>query len=689
MVTTALEGGRPTESRHEVSSMIRMLRSHASRMASAAALATALLLTSACGGSGPDTPPAAPVKGASPHAQALSSGASCALPGVHAKHLNAFACATCHPVGATYGFDVPYTFPGGTTTAGGTIVPRTATTPTSCTVACHYPKGAPAKSIEWTVPGPLACTACHETAALPAGHPPVSANATRAECEACHQTSSHLQGTVALVAHAASWTNPASPDFHASSANAGLASCQGCHGQELTGGRTGVSCAQCHDVNLPAGVTSWKVSCTMCHGGTDNATGAPPATTWGHADDPVRAGAHTSHVTASTLAPAFDCGVCHVKPVDALASGHIDGDTASVAFAGLATTTGVAPSWDRAAATCASTYCHGATLSGGTNTQPSWTTVDGSQAACGTCHGIPPSVLHPAVTGGPSACNPCHPATVDASGAVIPPSAGGKHLDGLVEAEGGHAPEWMDPASSAFHARSANASLASCQGCHGQDLAGGTSGLGCGQCHDLDLPAGVASWTVNCTMCHGGTDNPTGAPPRATWGNRTPGDTTNVRIGAHAAHVATNQVSAPFACDACHVKPADALAPGHVDGSTADVRFAGGQGTWDRATATCASTYCHGATLPGGTLKTPRWTKVDGTQDACGTCHARLPESGEHLPHIFVLNIDCYGCHPGTGTWPVSVNPSTHVNGVKEVRAYDGTTVNGWDCATCHDHRGW
>jgi hypothetical protein len=54
-----------------------------------------------------------------------------------------------------------------------------------------------------------------------------------------------------------------------------------------------------------------------------------------------------------------------------------------------------------------------------------------------------------------------------------------------------------------------------------------------------------------------------------------------------------------------------------------------------------------------------------------------------------VLNIDRYGCHPGTGTWPVSVNPSTHVNGVKEVRAYDGTTVNGWDCATCHDHRGW
>ena len=70
----------------------------------------------------------------------------------------------------------------------------------------------------------------------------------------------------------------------------------------------------------------------MCHGGTDNQTGAPPRTTWGQGADPVRVGAHTSHLSGSSIAPAFDCGVCHVKPADALAAGHIDQSTASVTF---------------------------------------------------------------------------------------------------------------------------------------------------------------------------------------------------------------------------------------------------------------------------------------------------------------------------------------------------------------------
>jgi hypothetical protein len=56
-------------------------------------------------------------------------------------------------------------------------------------------------------------------------------------------------------------------------------------------------------------------ACTGCHGGTDNATGAPPRATTGEtATSSARVGAHTAHVSGGPLALAFDCGECHVKP---------------------------------------------------------------------------------------------------------------------------------------------------------------------------------------------------------------------------------------------------------------------------------------------------------------------------------------------------------------------------------------
>ena len=207
---------------------------------------------------------------------------------------------------------------------------------------------------------------------------------------------------------------------------------------------------------------------------------------------------------------------------------------------------GSVPAWDRTTATCSSTYCHGATLAGGTNTAPLWTGGP-SQATCGSCHGVPPPAPHPAsdLTG----CVACHPETMDAGGALIPPSLGGKHVDGIVEAAGAHDAAWMDQASAGFHAYPANANLQSCTACHGATLAGG-SGPACSSCHD-----GVtANAWGGCTMWHGGTANQTGAPPRATWGNGSA-----VAVGAHSSHVGTNPVSGPIACAECHATPADAL----------------------------------------------------------------------------------------------------------------------------------
>jgi predicted CxxxxCH...CXXCH cytochrome family protein len=627
--------------------------------------------------------------------------------GAHASHVAgtalapAFDCGVCHvkpaDVFSAQHLDGPTASVAfsGLAVQGATPAPWDRNSPTCTNTYCHGATlaGGTHKTPDWTrVDGTqAACGTCHGVPPS-APHPAVSGNLTG--CSGCHPGTmdasgamirpsaggEHLDGIVQRSrGHEPAWMDSASPGFHAYSANAGLGACQACHGPTLEGSGSLRGCDACHDgTQRPA----WG-SCTMCHGGTQNQTGAPPKATWGNGADPVRTGAHSAHVTGATLGAPIACGECHLTPADPFAPLHLDGSTATVIFGTLASN-GVTPApWARGTPTCSSTYCHGATLSGGSNKTPDWRVADGTQAACGTCHGVPPPAPHPAVSANPSGCSVCHPETVAGNGSIIPWSLGGKHLDGGVQIASGHGTGWMDPAAPGFHAYSANGGLASCQACHGQDLQGGIAITSCSQCHG-------ATWMTRCTMCHGGTQDSTGAPPKATWGNRTPSDTTNVRIGAHAAHVVTAKLSAPFACDVCHVKPADALAPGHVDASTADVRFAGvaGQGTWNRTTATCSNTYCHGATLPGGSLKTPKWTKVDGTQDACGTCHESLPQSGEHLPHIFTLNIDCYSCHPGTGSWPVSVNPTTHVNGVKEVRAYDGTPVNGWDCETCHDHRG-
>jgi predicted CxxxxCH...CXXCH cytochrome family protein len=196
-------------------------------------------------------------------------------------------------------------------------------------------------------------------------------------CEACHAC-----GVKSPDGHAASWMDPASTDFHATSANRGLAACQSCHGQALdgVGGTAEVSCASCHGAE-------WKTDCTMCHGGTEDATGAPPKATWARLTDPVAVGAHRSHVAPNPVGAVSTCAECHPVPADVFSAGHVDG-TVAVRFAGPVS--GLkGGTWNGAATpTCSSTYCHGNFIAGKKTNAPSWTGTN--QAACGTCHNARP-----------------------------------------------------------------------------------------------------------------------------------------------------------------------------------------------------------------------------------------------------------------------------------------------------------
>jgi predicted CxxxxCH...CXXCH cytochrome family protein len=405
--------------------------------------------------------------------------------------------------------------------------------------------------------------------------------------------------------------------FHAASANQGLANCQQCHGAKLDGlgGTAAVSCASCHGA-------SWATTCTMCHGGNDDATGAPPKATWANGGDAVRVGAHTAHLSAThALANPVACATCHTVPADAFEARHIDGATAEIKFAGLAAR-GVTPSWDRASATCSSTYCHGATLSGGAQKAPVWTTLDGTQRACGSCHGAPPANAYHTRTD--LSCGSCH--TGYSAAAVVART----HVDG-----------------------------------------------------NLD-------YSVTCTSCHGDSARAASgaAPPAGTHGETA---TTSRAVGAHLKHLQGGSWTNGIACSECHAVPTSMLhANNTVDISWGPLARAGGSApAWNRTSNTCSSNWCHGAKLTGGTDTTPIWTRVDGTQDACGTCHGRPPSSGEHGEHRGEAS--CGDCH-ATGYSTTAVNKTLHVNGVLDVK---GARIRSWDPVTrrcyptCHGSESW
>ncbi|WP_242360177.1 CxxxxCH/CxxCH domain-containing protein [Anaeromyxobacter sp. SG17] len=568
-------------------------------------------------------------------------------------------------------------------------------------------------------------------------------------CEACHPC-----GTRSPDGHGVTWMDQASPEFHAASANRDLASCKPCHGANLdgVGGSVTVSCAQCHGA-------SWKTTCTLCHGGTDGTTGAPPKTTWGNASDAVRIGTHTSHVAAAhALAGPVGCAICHPVPADALSAGHADATTATVAFTGLAVQGVIlTPTWDRAQATCSNTYCHGATLAGGASRTPIWTVTDGSQRACSACHGAPPPPPH---VQNP-ACGECHSgygaATVNAalhvdgkidatvtctschgSAANAAPPRGTRgetltsqravgahqtHLAGSAISNPLACTECHVVPTTTSHAdgpvQLAWGPLASARGavpgfdpvaltcanyCHGQTLAAGGASttplwtkvdgtqVTCGSCHGAPPPAphtqnpacelchvGYTATSVNlathlngaldvksmtCTSCHGSVQN--AAPPYGTRGETA---TTDLAVGAHQQHLAGGVVSNPIACGECHLVPA---AMDHADGGVGLAWGAlasrnGAIPQWDRATATCSSTYCHGQFVGGNPLNAPAWTTVNGTQAACGTCHGAPPPA----PHP--QNAACEGCHSGYTASSVAL--ATHVNGTVEVAL---------SCNSCH-----
>ncbi len=411
-------------------------------------------------------------------------------------------------------------------------------------------------------------------------------------------------------------------------------------------------------------------TCTACHGGTNDDTGAPPKDLKGlTATTLISVGAHTAHVKAGSLAAAIDCSACHVKPAAVTAPGHLDGST-TITWGGVSGAKGASPSWNRATATCSNVYCHGATLSGGTNVAPRWTTVDGTQAACGTCHGLPPA-NHPALAIGATTatCNTCHPETVRADGSID--AGSGRHVNGVADGFTGHPAGWLDVTSADFHGTPAASNPIACRQCHAVAPPATVSAVTCTKCH---VNAGAGDWSMSCTSCHGSGEE--AAPPRDLSGNTA---STFLGVGAHQSHVlGTHRFAEPLDCTSCHAKPSAISSAGHLDGTVQVTGYTGSDPDlaaavtapgWSRASASCATSYCHGsaAGLGGGAVPSPSWTRVDGSQVFCGSCHG-LPPTGHPALAAGSDVRTCGACHPGSvkDDGSIDVAAGKHLNGRRD-----------------------
>ncbi len=538
---------------------------------------------SSCHGSAENPAPPTSLKG-------LTATTELAV-GAHQTHLRggllraAIACQECHVVpgktndpGHLYKDHADVTF-GPLASANGST-PSWDRQSATCATYCHGAtmKGGVTTAPVWTrVDGTQAsCGTCHGIPPPPeSGHPAVAKG--MAGCIDCHADTVRADGSI-----------------------------------DVAGGK-----------HIDGQVQVSGVTCTSCHGSTSSI--APPHGTHGEtATTTLAVGAHQSHLNDSAIRQAVACSECHLVPSSPTHSNGV----VDLTFGPLATTAGAQPSFDASQATCASTYCHGSTLNaGGSNTTPIWTRVDGTQAACGTCHGLPPpaSTGHPTVTSGLAACVSCHPDTMNADGTVN--VAGGKHMNGVVDAAG-----------------------------------------------------------LSCTSCHGDATRSTNpaAPPKGTKGETA---TTARAVGAHQSHLTANALRVAVSCSECHLVP---TSTSHSTG-TATVTFGAvaNTGTASSWNGTTCATYCHGATLTGGTNNNPTWTKVDGTQAACGSCHGIAPATGQHGRSAH-QSAGCVACHAGYSA--TSVNTANHINGKKDlggalIQTYDPSTRS---CApACHGTQTW
>ncbi|HSD63482.1 MAG TPA: CxxxxCH/CxxCH domain-containing protein [Ignavibacteriaceae bacterium] len=268
----------------------------------------------------------------------------------------------------------------------------------------------------------------------------------------CSDLKNNISPAPELIIHKSGILDPNSPNYHVNLVkenNWNMRLCQQCHGGDFAGGTVNKSCLNCHtEENGP-------LACNTCHG--DPAPGGhiyPPFDLAGDTSTTAPGvGAHPAHLLTNNLSGDIRCSNCHKFPQGFFDPAHIssDGLPAQITFGRIAVTNrGVNSKFDYNNYTCSNIYCHGNFVAKrdtslyqyiyedstgapsdsmyGNNVTVTWNRVDGTQAKCGSCHGLPPTG-HRYQTW-PSSCVICHVGVIDDQGNIIDST---KHINGKVD----------------------------------------------------------------------------------------------------------------------------------------------------------------------------------------------------------------------------------------------------------------
>jgi predicted CxxxxCH...CXXCH cytochrome family protein len=447
--------------------------------------------------------------------------------------------------------------------------------------------------------------------------------------------------------HANDWL----PGGHMAAARSDPGSCSTCHGADVEGGISRVSCTSCHLGGATAVHPAGWVPVYSMHGPyvKTNSTSAC-ANQYCHG---------LSLTGVANSGPS--CTSCHLSPT----SGHPSEWNPVYRDHGPYVKT-------NGTSACANQYCHGTSLIGVADSGPS----------CSLCHLGGATAVHPsdwtpvyathgpyAAVNGTGACSNqyCHGPSLTGV-ADSGPSCTSCHLGGVTQI---HPAAWLGDACSNHGSYAYISGTAGCANaaCHGANLGGvSQSGPSCTQCHN-SIPD-----SNQCNYCHGLPPNGTAYPNIA---------------GKHAKHVQLNNV----ACASCHVRSCDQHSNGTIEVAFDAVYNAKtGIASFNTSSEgkTCSEISCHGG------LQTPDWyTGTINVSEQCTECHSPSTNeyngyySGYHYEHVVDYNKTCTDCHAvdqltavhftglDSPVIPVGAAAAT----IKSALGYDGTFCYS---ASCH-----
>ncbi|MFA7404005.1 MAG: CxxxxCH/CxxCH domain-containing protein [Pelobacteraceae bacterium] len=458
------------------------------------------------------------------------------------------------------------------------------------------------------------------------------------KCTECHGTD--LKGGISAVScfssdrngmschpqgpfgHPAGWSDPAAHGAHAKAAANGangMFFCTGCHGTDYRGaGASRKDCLRCH-TTAPHPAKPWTG--TRSHASTDPSNAAACA---------------QCHTAKANLSPSGLAGL----PV-----------TATIGSGGCFN----------------NTLCHGV-MGHGSDPQPWSLPINhGSRAkadpgaggntgftACQQCHGTSFATVL-----GANSCVGCH-------GVAAPhPIAADWRSVGMIT-----------------HTNTGPNNAAVCAACHNSSspklaapnlarFANSPAGSftdGSPDCFTASMCHGDVRKTSNCDACH---STATTIPFKSMAGATAVSDS---KVGAHVKHLSASAqapaYSANIACSECHAVPGSPAVSGTHRNGTNDIVFGTLAKTgsltpvYTTATGVCANTYCHGTTLNGGTNKSPVWNQSGYLAAGCGTCHGFPPATVRNGTAAHSTSSACSGCHSHVNSTNNGfLDASKHING--------------------------